>query len=628
MAGRDYEFDEIDLSRDFDRRTRSGGSGNRRRRKKRKKKSRGILHVILPPFIAIVLIAVVVVVAIKTGLFEGFTYSTKQEDLYAWFNIDNNDSAVLIVDGEPSEGRIVVRDGALYFPLSVVKAVYTDRFYLEETENRLIYTREEGNISTVVGTKSYEYGTQSVSEAYDITRYEGEGDAREIYIALDYLKLFVNMEVILAGGNDEPYRAMIKTAWGEKNIAPVEKEHMLRSGPDKKNGILTKLSAGDTVTMIEEGSEFSKVMTEDLITGYAETRYLGSVRTETETPVTTALEEQHTSFTSEEPVVLMWHSIAGIAGNDSLSSAIAGTKGIKVISPTWFSVMGVDGSVRSFATHDYVDLAHQNGMKVWAAVDDFNSDYTTSLYDILVNPETRKKIISSLITYALDYQIDGINVDFERVTADSGEVYIQFIRELCIECHKNNLVVSVDNYVPKTYNTFYHRKEQGVFADYVIIMGYDETYAGSEKAGSVASIGFVREGIEETLKEVPANKVINAVPFYTRVWEEEPLPGQVEDVGSENGGVDYTLSLLATPSMKQQEELLANYGASPVWDETAMQNYATWTSGGKKYEVWLEDAASLTAKLEFMKAFELGGVAGWEITLAADYVWDIIGNYY
>ena len=50
--------------------------------------------------------------------------------------------------------------------------------------------------------------------------------------------------------------------------------------------------------------------------------------------------------------------------------------------------------------------------------------------------------------------------------------------------------------------------------------------------------------------------------------------------------------------------------------------------GLSKDSVVLEDSASLTAKLEFMKAFELAGVAGWEISLAAPYVWDIITQYY
>ncbi|MBQ1526222.1 MAG: glycosyl hydrolase family 18, partial [Lachnospiraceae bacterium] len=113
------------------------------------------------------------------------------------------------------------------------------------------------------------------------------------------------------------------------------------------------------------------------------------------------------------------------------------------------------------------------------------------------------------------------------------------------------------------------------------------------------------------------------------VWEETPKT-DAEIAASDTQGeyVPYTLSVLATPSLKQEDELLANYHATPVWDETSMQNYATWTSGGKTYEVWLEDAASLTAKLEFMKAFELGGAAGWEITLAAPYVWDLLEQYY
>lgn len=630
----DSDLSNIDISdiRETSRPSRGGssrgGQGAGRRRRRRKKRRR-VLSKLLPPLIAIALIAVVVVVAMRTGLFESFSYSTKEADLFEYFGITGTDEAVLIVDGEPTEGRMRVINGTLYMPLSDIKALYTDRFYYEIAENRLLYTMEQETYSTVVGEASYNNASGTVTTDYVPVIEEPGEEESVMYMALDYLKLFKNISVRLFGGGNEPYRAEIKTEWGDISTAPVTKDHSLRRGQDKKSDIITALNEGDTVRVIGQEGEWTKVTTEELITGYAETRYLGQVTESPETPVTDVAPEQFTSLTSDSPIVLMWHSIGGIAGNDTVYSAIEGTKGYNVISPTWFSVESEDGSIRSMASHDYVDAAHSKGLKVWAAVDDFNSNTQLPMYGILTNPASRAHIISDLMRYAAEYALDGINVDFERIGNDSGEAFIQFIRELCIEGHKNNLVISVDNYVPKTYNSYYHRKEQGVFADYVIIMGYDETFAGSQKAGSVASIGFVREGIEETLKDVPANKVINALPFYTRVWEETPKT-DAEIAASDTQGeyVPYTLSVLATPSLKQEDELLANYHATPVWDETSMQNYATWTSGGKTYEVWLEDAASLTAKLEFMKAFELGGAAGWEITLAAPYVWDLLEQYY
>ena len=629
----DFDFDNIELSGQG----RGGGgrsSGRKpassvKRRRRKRKKRRNVLGVILPPLIAIVLIAVVVAVSLKTGVFEGFSYSTETQDLYEYFGEAGNDSAVVVIAGEPTEGRIRIENGTPYMALSDIKELYTNRFFYEESSNRLLYTKENETISTEVGTSSYETGSGRVDTPYMVSFAEEGEDGPVIYLALDYVKLFKNLSVRLYGGEGEPYRIELKTVWGSVKTADITKEHSLRTEADKKSKILTELSEGEAVTVLEQGEEFSRVVTEELITGYAENRYLGSVRETAETPVTEVSDEVMTSLNTGESIVLMWHSIAGTAGNDTFSSVTEGTKGINVIAPTWFSLESEDGTIRSFGSKSYVDSAHAKGMKVWAVVDDFNANSSLSLYDTLAYAEKRSAIISNLISLSKEYGVDGINVDFETIGKSSGEVFIQFIRELCIACHQNNLVVSVDNYVPRTFNTYYNRKEQGVFADYVIIMGYDEHYAGSKVAGSVASIGFVREGIEETLKEVPKEKVINAVPFYTRVWEETPKTD--EEIAAIDPGeeyVTYNLSVLATPAMKNEEELLNNYHATATWDAETMQNYATWQIGEKTYEVWLEDSASLTAKLEFMKAFELAGVAGWEISLAASYVWDIISEYY
>ncbi|MCR4739924.1 MAG: SH3 domain-containing protein [Lachnospiraceae bacterium] len=605
------------------------GMPGRRVRKKRNKKQRRkrVIAALLPPLIAVLLIAVIVVVAIKTGLFESFEYSDTPADLFGYYGIEGESEAVIIKDHEITPERIRVRDNELYIPYKTVKSDYTDRFYYEKTEDAILYTRENDTVRTVIGESSYTDTNGANTVPYTVCFKEAGADGEEIYMALDYLKLFFNMEIRLFGGNGEPYRAEIKNEWGQKNTAPVLKEHALRTGPDKSESVLTKLTQGQIVTVIGQEGEWTRVETDDLLIGYAETKHLGNTVSAQETPVTDVPEEVHTSLTGTEPIVLMWHAIAGDSGNDTIGTVLTDVKNVDIIAPTWFSLSDDSGTIRSFASADYVSYVHSKGMKVWGVVDDFNSNGDPS--EILIYPEKRASVISQLISLAGQYGLDGINVDFERISNDLGEAFIQFIRELAIECHKNNLSVSVDNYVPKAYNLHYHRGEQGVFCDYVIIMGYDENYAGSEKAGSVASIGFVREGIEETLKEVPPSKVINALPFYTRVWEETPKTD--EEIAATPTGeevIPYHNSLLATPSMKHEEELLANYHAEKTWDETTMQNYSTWTIGDKTYEVWLEDTVSLSAKLGLMSGYGIAGAAGWEITLATPDVWDLIGQFY
>ncbi|MCR5106569.1 MAG: glycosyl hydrolase family 18 [Lachnospiraceae bacterium] len=596
-------------------------------KRNRSKRKRRIIRTLLPPLVAVVLIAVIVIVAIKTGLFESFSYSDTQADLFEYYGVSDELSAVLIKDHEISDERIIVKDSELYIPYDTVKSEYTDRFYHQKTDDTIIYTTETDTFKTVVGESSYSNNAGNQMAPYAITYRENAPEGDIIYMALDYLKLFCNIEVKLCGGNGEPYRAVVKNEWGSINTAIVTKEHALRTEMDKKSAKLSDLVEGQSLTVIGQEGEWTRVETEDLLIGYAQTEFLSNVQTASETPVNDALEETFTSLTGSEKVVLMWHSIAGDAGNDTFYSATEGTRGINVIAPTWLSLSDDNGNIRSFASGSYVDNAHAKGMKVWVVADDFNSEGNAS--QVLPYPDKRSALISQIISKTTEVGADGINIDFETIGTETGEDYIQFIRELSLEAHKSGLVVSVDNYVPKAFNRHYHRREQGIFADYVVIMGYDETYAGSAKAGSVASIGYVKEGIEETLKEVPADKVINAVPFYTRVWEETPKTD--EEIAATAPGeevIPYNLKILATPSMKQEDELLSNYNATKTWDETTMQNYSTWKIGETTYEVWLEDEVSLSAKLGLMKGYGLGGMAGWEISLAAPYVWDVIEQVY
>ena len=184
------------------------------------------------------------------------------------------------------------------------------------------------------------------------------------------------------------------------------------------------------------------------------------------------------------------------------------------------------------------------------------------------------------------------------------------LRELSLACHARDLVLSVDNYVPKEFNKHYHRAEQGVICDYVIIMGYDEHGTFSTEAGSVASIGYVTDGIERTLQEVPAEKVINGIPFYTRIWT------------TENG----TLTSQAV-GMRQAADFVSNHGIQLNWDDITCQNYGEKQEGSKFHQVWMEDDESIAAKLSAMQHHGLAGVAAWKLGFDTPSVWDTIGAY-
>ena len=595
---------------------------NRPVRKKRgKKRKRRILKRLIPMVVAVVAIAIVLVVAIATGTFENLSYSTKEADLFEYYQVPDEDVAVVVADGDLTDRKLKVIDGFCYMDLATVKDEMTDRFYYDVNANALLYTTATQVISATVSEKSYTKDGQAVATPYTICLPEGDS----LLVALDYVKLYKNFSMNLFGGNGEPYRVEIKTVWEPKQVATLKKDQAVRKEEDKRSLILKSLKKGDSLTIVEKGEEWTKVETDDLIVGYIETKRLTDFREEAVTPVTEVAEEVFENQVRDKKIVLAWDLVTNQSANSGLSDKLAGATGLNVISPTWFSLADNNGTVSCIASTDYVTLAHEKGLEVWGLIDNMTYPEVSS-YEVLSYQEKRKSVIDQLMAYAAQYQLEGINVDFESLSGEAGEPFIQFIRELSIACRQNKLVLSVDNYVPEAYTDHYNRKEQGIFADYVIIMGYDEHYSGSKEAGSVASIGYVTHGIEKTLEEVPAQKVINALPLYSRIWIETPKTEA--ELAAEDPNSEYIAYNLDVQTVGMDVAInTAKQNATPVWDEETAQNYAEWTKNGSTYKVWLEDEQSLSAKIQVMNAHAIGGAAVWQIGYGTEEAWRALSQF-
>ena len=236
--------------------------------------------------------------------------------------------------------------------------------------------------------------------------------------------------------------------------------------------------------------------------------------------------------------------------------------------------------------------------------------------------------VYQVIAAALQSQVDGINLDFELISSKCGVHYIQFVRELSVKCRENNLVLSVDNYVPKPYNTQYDLKEQAAVADYVFIMAYDEHTDGSNEAGSVASISYLENGVTDALKLVPKEKLVAAIPFFTRLWKETPKTE--EELAAEAGteAADYPNSVSSQAlGMDEAAQAVQNAGVTAQWDDETKQNYAKWEADGSTYRIWLEDMQSLEEKMTVIRQNELAGVAEWSLGRENSGVWDLILQY-
>lgn len=557
---------------------------------------------LIPVLIAIVLIIVVAAAGFGAKLVEKYSYSKERADLKEYFDLANSDDVAVILQDEQIEEYAKLWDGVCYFDLATVHKYFNDRFYEDKKEGLLLYTLPDAVVSTLIGSDSVSVGGDGSGRDYVIARYEGD----TLYIAADFVREYTNFSYELY---TDPNHMQVYTEWNERQTAVVSKDTQVRYQGGIKSDILTDVSKGDKVIVLEQMETWAKVKTQDAFIGYVENKKLGELMAETPSPVTDYEEPVYESNTRDHKINLAWHAVAGTAGNDTLAAVMENTKSVNVISPTWFALSDNQGNFTSFASREYVNQAHDMGLEVWALVDNFTNE-GVSVYEVLAGTSTRTYLIDGLINAALEYDLDGINIDFENIGLDAGEPFIQFIRELSIPCREHGIVLSVDNYVPMAHTDYYDREEQGIVADYVIIMGYDEHYKGSTQAGSVASIDFVERGIADTVAQVPADKVINAIPFYTRIWETKGTTVDSQAVG-----------------MELAQQYIEEHDITTRWDEETCQNYGEYQSGDSYYQVWLEDADSIRVKLNIMQNYGIAGVAEWKLGFETASIWDVIADY-
>lgn len=547
------------------------------------------------------LIFLVLAVGVITMLVKRYVPSRETMDGNTYFGVTEGDQAALIVNRVLAEEKLKTADGRYYVEDAVVGKYINGRFYWDDKQKVMLYTLPTEVFQIVPDTK--EYQTSAGVQQTDYVILKSIGDS--YYLDLEFIKQYSDMEYTVY---ENPNRVVIQTEWSEFQQVTVKKDSEIRQKGGIKSIIVDKVEKEETLYLQEEMENWSKVSTKDGYTGYIKKEDISEPETVTVEYASTMPE--FTSVRRDHKINLGWHQVTSAEGNASLTSVLANTQGLNTISPTWFSVVDNSGTISSLASADYVNQAHSMGLEVWGLIDNFST--TADTLTFLSDTQARNNIINQLMAQADAVGLDGINLDFESITEEQGAHYVQFIRELSVACRNKGLVLSVDNPVPMPYTKHYDRKEQGIMADYVIIMGYDEHHSGDTEAGSVASLEFVKKGIEETLKEVPAEKVINAIPFYTRVWI-EPFGGG--NLTSEVLGMDGT------------SRYIADKGMDVYWDEQAGQNIATYEGEDALYTIWVEDEQSIAEKMKLIQENGLAGVAEWKLGFERASVWPVIAQY-
>ncbi|MEQ2427793.1 glycosyl hydrolase family 18 protein [Enterocloster hominis (ex Hitch et al. 2024)] len=501
----------------------------------------------------------------------------------------------LLLDNELQEEKGIYEDGQVYLPVEWVNEYLNQRFYWDEGEKLLVYALPE---SIVYADEDAQGGKGPLFKVTDDGMYLSLG------LVVNYTDIRTQ-----SFATSQIKRVFIDTLWEPYDTAVIKKAGQVREKGGVKSPILTELEQGESVDVLETMEKWSRVRTEDGYIGYIENRRLEA--REQVTPQSSFEAPVYTSISMDEKVRLGFHQVTRQEANSTLESYAAVTKDMNVIVPTWFNVISDDGTYNSLASKEYVDKAHGMGLQVWAMVENVSTQESVKNLNtktLMSSTSTRRKLIENLMKEADTYGFDGFNLDFESLKAEAGPHYVQFVRELSVSCRQKGLVLSVDNYVPSSYSAFYNRREQGIVADYVIIMGYDEHYAGGE-AGPVASISYVKDGIGNTLKEVPKEKVINAVPFYTRVW----TVNEGKTTSKAYGIVD-------------ARQWVADNHVELAWDEGLGLSYGSTVNGNGEQYIWMEDEKSMALKIGLVKDFDLAGVACWKLGFESSDIWDIVST--
>lgn len=551
-----------------------------------------------PVLVVLILIVLVGAAGVVSFLINRYKPGTEYMAGNEYFNLTDKNSVALIQNGELLEEQAVLIGGEPYAAYTYVESQLNSCFYWDEETKGILLTTSGGVQTLLLGDAA----VAKTPGGQPAVQQESDGT---VYISLDVVKEYTDLDYAYYS---DPNRVVIRNEWDGVEQATVQSDTaQVRQKGGIKSLILADVQKGDTLLYLENLDNWCKVMTADGYTGYIQTEDISEPEA---IEARTAKKDSYERITRDHKINLVWHQSTSTESNDAMAEMTAEMTGVNVISPTWFSVTDETGTISSLASADYVKLAHDAGREVWGLIDNFNEafDETTDL----AYASVRSRIIEQLLAEAASCGMDGINVDFENLKEAGIPHYLQFLRELTSAAHAQNLVVSVDTPVPQAYTMYYQRGEQARFVDYMIVMAYDEHFAGSEEAGSVSSLPFVQQAVEEMTRVMPADQVICGIPFYTRVWTEKF--GQ-SAITSEVLGMDGAKNYAKENQMTE------------TWDASLGQNVATVETSDARYTIWMEDEQSMEEKLKVIQSADLAGVAEWKLGFECADVWSLISEY-
>ncbi|MGE6260493.1 glycosyl hydrolase family 18 protein [Heyndrickxia sporothermodurans] len=524
-----------------------------------------------------------------------YPFASTKKELYV------HDDYSILINGK-IKGQAQYYGKKIYVPLNIIEKELDDSIFVEKKS--VIITTKNKVIQLPIEQQNYFINQKSVRSSFPIIKKVDNN----LFVDLKTLSTIYPIQYHVTGNK--------KMVWIEKNKDVYYKGQIinkdvkqaylrLRTKPDLQSPYVEAVQKSEDIRIEKQLDDFYFVRTKIGVGGYIQKKY---VEKKQKVSVTTNTQpETSNTLQFRAPIHLTWEAVYTKTPNPA---DLPKMPGVNIVSPTWFKIKNKHGEVTNLASHSYVKWAKKNGYEIWALFS--NSFDPTLTREAFSNYETRQKIINQLRHFMKIYQLDGLNFDIENVDPKDGRLITQFIREASVYLHNDHKYVSMDiTFIAKgNWSEFYEREKLSTVVDYIIVMAYDEHWGTSPTSGSVASLPWVENNLEQLLKEVPNEKLVLGIPFFTRLWKEEEKDGKVS-VSSQ------------ALTMEQAKAWMKERKVKAVEDTESGQNYVEYhdVKANTVYKMWLEDELSLKKRAELGAKYRLAGVATWSRYFADSSAW-------
>lgn len=515
--------------------------------------------------------------------------------------VDKNKSINLVINNKNVTSNlkkeIIIENDNIYISKQDLGNFF-DKYIYEDTENNNIVTTYNNKIASI----SLEKNKININGSTKNTYAHAENKEGTIYIPITELEDVYGIEIKYLPDSKV---LTIDSTSKEQKKGIITKNVSVKSSTKFISKTIDKVKKGSYVIVVSEDKGYTKIRTENGKVGYVKTNKVANT--------VVVREEMQETKQIEGKVNMVWDYYSEVASAPDRTGVTM--DGVNVVSPAFFHLNTSGELTENVGTQGqaYIDWAHSNGYKVWPMVQNAGNGMLNVTSNIMNDYNKRQKLINQIVNYCVKYKLDGINIDFENMKKEDKDMYSRFIIELTPRLKDMGIVVSVDVTAPdgsETWSLCFDRNVIGDVADYIIFMAYDQYGTSSNKSGTTAGYDWVNLSLNKFLKteEIESNKIILAIPLYTRLWTEDSSGKVVKQ---------------STVTMKNIDSILPS-GVNKQWDDNLKQYYVEYQDGQYTKKMWIEDEKSLKEKINLINSNNLGGVASWEKGMETDNFWTFL----